>query len=68
MFKIAQHTRALSAIAATVLISSVPVLGADLGGAGNRRWSPRRAPGVFLTTYGWIPWISGTLSDQGTLV
>ena len=49
MFKISKHALGLSAIAATVLISSAPVLGADLGGSGNRRWSPRKAPGLFLS-------------------
>ena len=66
MFKISKHALGLSAIAATVLISSVPVLGADLGGSGQPTLVPAQSPWTFsLTTYGWIPWISGTQAIKG---
>lgn len=67
MFKFfKQSAPILSAISVALVVSTAPVLGADLGGTEQPKVLAAQNPwSLSFTTYGWLPWMSGTMAVRG---
>ncbi len=66
MFKACKHALAPSCIAAMILGSTAPVFSADLGAADHPKLVAEQNPWTLsFTTYGWIPWMSGSMGIKG---
>lgn len=67
MFKFfKQSAPILSAVGVALVVSTAPVLGADLGGTEQPKVLAAQNPwSLSFTTYGWLPWMSGTMAVRG---